>query len=135
MLNCLHYLGAHSSPDWQASLIHLEKEVAFKIESISHISKALGKNKERFKDIIIPAFRKVRQKIDEEQYDNTSEKGAIIYKSYLGYCIVKEVSKVNEFILVRPGFMWDRKLEDFVGYAQNEVYRPIKLDSYTQIII
>ncbi len=56
-----------------------------------------------------------------------AEKGQIIYKSPWGYCFVKEVSKQNEFSLIRPGFIWDDKHGDFIMHSNDEVYRAIPL--------
>ena len=59
-----------------------------------------------------------------------AEKGKLIYKSPWGYCLVKNVSKQNEFTLIRPGFLWDNKLCDFIMHSNDEVYRPIPIKSF-----
>ena len=54
----------------------------------------------------------------------------LIYKSPWGYCYVTEVSKQNDFTLIRPGFLCVDNIGDYIMHSDEEVFRPLKLGSF-----
>ena len=59
----------------------------------------------------------------------------MIYKLPWGYFLVKSVSKQKEFSLSRTGIIWDDKAGDFIKHSNDEVYSPIPLKSFINVMI
>lgn len=135
LLNCLHYLGEKDPETFNESLPLLKEGIARKISELKNPSAIVSSNFLWFEKRIIPAFEKTIRKIAAKQFDTTSAKGLIVYKSPWGYCFVKDVSQQNEFMLIRPGFMWDDTIGDFVMHNNDEEYHPIKFRSLISVEI
>jgi len=130
LLNCLHYLSDRNPESFKAILPELRKGIAEKIQSLKYPSNMVKENLQWFEKKIIPAYVRTIRQLHEKEFDTMAEKGQIIYKSPWGYCLVKDVSKQNEFTLSRPGFLWDEDRGDFIMHSNDEVYRPIPLKSF-----
>lgn len=135
LLNCLHYLSEKDPEIFNAKLPELRKGIAEKIESLKYPSNMLRENLQWFEKKIIPAYLRTIRKLHTKEFDTLAEKGQLIYKSPWGYCLVKDVSKQNEFTLVRPGFLWSEKFGDFIMHSNDEIYNPIKLSYFIQVSI
>jgi hypothetical protein len=135
LLNCLHYLGEKNPEAFDVLLPQLRKSIEEKIESLKHPSGLLSENWHWFERRIIPAFRKTIRQLEAKAFDSTCGKGQIIYKSPWGYCYVKDVSRQNDFTLIRSGFIWDNNLRDFIRHTNDEVYCPLKLTSFIQVLM
>jgi hypothetical protein len=133
ILNCLHYLSDRNPETFNAMLPALSKEIADKIESLKYPSNMLKENLQWFERKIVPAYLRTIRQIHAKDFDTIAEKGQLIYKSPWGYCLVKEVSKQNEFTLVRPGFMWNNDQYEFVNHSNNIFYHPIKLVNFIKV--
>jgi|GEM_PF-584187 len=133
LLNTLHYLG-DKNPSTINSLIRtVIAQLDTKIASLKHQSTNLSENVERFKSRIIPTFQNSLVRLHNMDFDSKTSRGKIIYKSPWGYCFVKGVTSKNYFTLVRPGFLWDEKQDDFVCYLANEIYKPINLPFFIEV--
>lgn len=135
ILNCLHYLSDRNPEKFNTMLPALRKGIAEKIESLKYPSNMLKENLNWFEKKIIPAYLRTIRQLQAKDFDTIAEKGQLIYKSPWGYCLVKDVSKQNEFTLIRPGFLWDDKLGDFIMHSNDEVYHPITLNSFILVKI
>ena len=135
LLNCLHYLSDRNPETFNSILPRLLEGIADKIKSLNYPSNILNTNLHWFEKKIIPAYVRTILHIYAKDFDKLAEKGQLIYKSPWGYCLVKDVSKQNEFKLIRPGFLWDDKLGDFILHSNDEVYRPIPLKSFVLVKI
>jgi hypothetical protein len=130
LLNCLHYLGDKNPAQFNNLWPELKKNISLKIDTLKHPQPSITENYTLFKKIVIPAYFKTINQLAAKQFNTSAGRGDIIYKSPLGYCYVKNVTIQNEFTLVRPGFMWDDDLEDFLKFTDDEKYHPIKLPSF-----
>lgn len=135
LLNCLHYLGEKNPSAFNAQLPQIMENVTKKVEQLKFSSGMLFENLQRFENRIIPAFLRAVTQLEAKGFKSISGKGQIIYKSPWGYCYVKEVSKQNDFTLIRPGFIWDNNLGDFIMYNNDEIYRPLRLDKFIEVPI
>lgn len=130
LLNCLHYLGYRNSNTFEREYPLLKKGVSEKAELLKHKAPLFQDNLNWFEKRILPAFKYTISKLERKEFDTTAAKGSIIYKSPWGYCLAKDISKHNEFTLIRPGFLWDDHLGDFVMHSNDEVYHPIPLKQF-----
>lgn len=135
LLNCLHYLSDRNPETFNTMLPVLRKGIVEKIESLKYSSNLLKQNLQWFEKKIIPAYLRTIHQLHAKEFDTIAEKGQLIYKSPWGYCLVRDVSKKNEFTLIRPGFLWDNKLGDFIMHNNDEVYHPIQLKSFILVAI
>jgi hypothetical protein len=130
LLNCLHYLGYRNSSSFDKEYPLLKRRVSEKGELLKHKAPQFQDNLNWFEKRILPAFNNTISKLEAKDFDKTASKGSIIYKSPWGYCWAKDISKHNEFTLIRPGFLWDDHLGDFVMHSNDEVYHPIPLKQF-----
>jgi hypothetical protein len=130
ILSCLHYLSDRNPEAFNAMLPALRKGIAEKIDSLKYSSNMLKENLQWFEKKIVPAYVRTIRQLHAKDFDTMAEKGQLIYKSPWGYCLVKDVSKQNEFTLIRPGFLWDDKQGDFIMHSNDEVYHPIPLKQF-----
>jgi hypothetical protein len=130
LLNCLHYLGYRNSSTFEREYPMIIKSVSEKAELLKHKVPLFQDNLNWFEKRILPAFKTTISKLERKEFDTTAAKGSIIYKSPWGYCWAKDISKYNEFTLIRPGFLWDDHLGDFVMHNNDEVYHPIPLKQF-----
>lgn len=133
LLNCLHYLGEKNPGAFNSQLAQFKERIVSKIELLKFSSNTINENLFRFENRVIPAFLRAVTQLEARDFVTSSGKGQIIYRSPWGYCYVKDVSKQNDFTLIRPGFIWDNNLRDFIMHNNDEVYRPIKLDKFIQV--
>ncbi len=130
LLNCLHYLGYRNSSTFDKEYPLLKKSISEKAELLKHKAPLFQDNLNWFEKRILPAFNNTISKLESKDFDTTAVKGSIIYKSPWGYCWAKDISKQNEFTLIRPGFLWDGDSSDFLMHSNDEVYRPIPLKQF-----
>lgn len=130
LLNCLHYLGDKTPTGFSSIWATLKKDIAIKASSLKHQSSLLKENTEWFERKAVPAFYQTITQLEKKQFETQASKGQIIYKSPWGYCYVKEVSKHNDFTLIRPGFLWDENIGDYSMHSDDEVFRPLRLGSF-----
>ncbi len=130
LLNCLHYLGYRKSSNFLKEYPSLKKSISVKAELLKHKAPLFQDNLKWFEKRILPAFNNTISKLESKDFDTTAVNGSIIYKSPWGYCWAKNISKHNEFTLIRPGFLWDDHLGDFVMHSNDEVYRPVPLKQF-----
>lgn len=134
LLNCLHYLGYRNSNIFDKEYTLLIKSISEKAELLKHKAPLFQDNLNWFEKRILPAFSNTISKLENKDFDTTATKGSIIYKSPLGYCWAKDISKHNEFALIRPGFLWDARIGDFIMHSNDEVYRPIPLKHFIVVM-
>jgi hypothetical protein len=130
ILNCLHYLGGNSPDLWGIELPLLKSKIEKRIESLKNHSIMLIDNYRWLWDEIIPLFIGAVDKLSYQKFESKVKKGQTIYKSPWGYCTVKNITSKNELTLVRPGFLWDKKLEDFVRHSDDPEYHPLSFQSF-----
>lgn len=135
LLNCLHYLGYRNSSNFTKLYPLLKKNVSEKAELLKHKTQLFQDNLMWFEKMLLPAFNNTIAKLERKNFDTKAIKGSIIYKSPWGYCWVKDISKQNEFTLIRPGFRWNNNLGDFVMHSNDEAYRPIPLKQFIIVYI
>jgi hypothetical protein len=135
LLNALHHLGEKTILGFDALWPELQRSITDKISSLKFPSSSVHENRIWFENKILPAFRKAIRKLDDKNFDTTAGRGQLIYKSPWGYCYVKDVSRNNDFTLIRPGFMWDNEIGDFIMHSNDEVYRPLRLPYFIQVEI
>lgn len=133
LLNCLHYLGYRNSSTFDKEYPLLKKSISEKAELLKHKAPLFRDNLNWFERRILPAFNNTISKLERNKFDTTAAKGSIIYKSPWGYCLAKEISKHNEFTLIRPGFLWDDHLGDFVMHSNDDIYHPIPLKKFIKV--
>lgn len=129
-LNTLHYLGWKNINDFDKNFKELKVKVSHRISGLKQRLKGLDENVGMFYRKICPAFKKVIKQLEDKKFHTSAIQGQIIYKSPWGYSYVQAVTITNEFTLIRPGFMWDYKKEEYVKYSPDEIYSPIKLSSF-----
>jgi hypothetical protein len=130
LLNALHNLGWKDVQDFSNNFSEMKKKILHRISELKHRANGLEENQKRFFERVCPAFRKVIKKISDKDFDTTASQGQIIYKSPLGYCYVHSVTMANDFTLIRPGFLWDDKKEDYFKHTPDEIYLPLKLPKF-----
>jgi hypothetical protein len=129
-LNALHYLGWKNIEDINCNFDALKNDINKRVSELKHRASGLEENLEMFFSMIYPAFKKVITKIKEKDFDVSADKGQIIYKSPFGYCYVDSISKSNDFTLIRPGFGWDYEKGDYIKHSPDEIYTPVRLNSF-----
>ena len=70
------------------------------------------------------------KQLADKNFDTSAVQGQIIYKSPWGYSYVHSVTKTNDFTLIRPGFLWDDAKSDYMKHSPDEIYLPLKLQSF-----
>jgi len=130
LLNTLHYLGWKDIEEFESNFSNLIKAIDQKISELKHRTNGIEENLKRFIRIVCPAFKSVITRRANLDFDKTAIKGQLIYSSLVGYCYIQSVTKTNDFTLIRPGFMWDDKQEDYLKHRPDEVYSPLKLSSF-----
>ena len=130
LLNTLHYLGWKDFKDFNTNFGDLKSKINQRITELKQRAKGLELNIEKFYTIICPAFKKSIKRLQEKNFDTNAIQGQIIYKSPWGYCYVQSVSNANNFVLIRPGFLWDDFKNCFMKHSTNEIYTPINLPSF-----
>ena len=135
LLNCLHYLGEKHLAEFRTALPFFKRNIVAKIDQLKHPSSALQDNLAWLEQKIIPAFERTIGQLEAKQFDSSATKGEIIYKSPFGYCFVKSVSQENEFNLIRPGFIWDDKVGDFLRHTDTDKYEPMRLSSFVRVLV
>jgi hypothetical protein len=130
LLNCLHYLGYRNTSTFENEYPFLKKNVFDKAQLLKYKTPLFQDNLNWLEKKILPAFNNTISNLERKDFDSTAVKGSIIYKSPWGYCWTKDISKYNEFTLIRPGFLWDDHLGDFVMHSNDEIYRPIPLKQF-----
>lgn len=135
LLNCLHYLGDKTPTGFNELWKDLYHSITKRSNSLKYLSGNGENNWNWFEHRIVRAFKKTLKQLEAKQFDFQSSKGTILYKSPWGYCFVKEVTKENDFTLSRPGFWWDDESQDFIKHTDDEVYRPLRLPQFIEVII
>lgn len=133
LLNTLHYLGWKEIVEFNNNIDEFKTKINNKVLDLKYTSNELKRNLDTFYNIICPAFCNVLKQISIKNFNTSTVQGKIIYKSPWGYCYVQSVTKTNEFVLCRPGFIWDSKRSDFIKYSSDEVYQPLKLNSFITV--
>ena len=108
----------------------LKNKISHRISELKHRASGLEQNLETFYRKVCPAFRKVIKQLEDKKFDTSAVNGQIIYKSPWGYCYVYSVTKTNDFTLIRPGFLWDDAKSDYMKHSPDEIYLPLKLQSF-----
>jgi hypothetical protein len=129
-LNTLHYLGWKDISEFDENLDRMTKQVNKRVSELKHRASGVEENLKLFFDKICPAFNNVLSKIADKYIDVSASQGQIIYKVYLGYCYIHSVNNSNDFTLIRPGFRWDKEKEDFLRHTPDEIYTPVRLNSF-----
>ncbi|MSP70354.1 MAG: hypothetical protein EXR20_08785 [Bacteroidetes bacterium] len=130
LLNTLHYLGWKDVEDFNNNFGELKTKITHRISELKHRASGLEQNLETFYKKVCPAFTKVIKRLADKNFDSSAIHGQIIYKSPWGYCYVHSVSKTNDFTLIRPGFLWDDAKSDYMKHSPDEIYLPLKLQSF-----
>lgn len=130
LLNTLHYLGERDVEDFNGKFRELKIKITHKISEMKNRTSGLKQNLDTFYRKVCPAFKKVIERIKNKDFETSAVQGQIIYKSPWGYCYVHSVTKTNDFILIRPGFLWDDDKADYMKHSPNEIYLPLKLQSF-----
>ena len=130
LLNTLHYLGWKNIDDFENNFDDLQIKINLRISDLKQRTKGLEQNLMVFYYKVCPAFKKVMKQLAEKNFDTLAVQGQIIYKSPWGYSYVQSVNKINDFTLVRPGFMWDDVKEDYIKHSPDEIYLPLRLSSF-----
>ncbi|MCB0537334.1 MAG: hypothetical protein KDE33_07365 [Bacteroidetes bacterium] len=130
LLNSLHYLGWKDVEDFNDNFGELKSKITHRISELKQRANGLEQNLETFYKKVCPAFKKVIQQLADKNFDTLAVNGQIIYKSPWGYCYVHSVTKTNDFTLIRPGFLWDDAKSDYMKHSPDEIYLPIKLQSF-----
>ena len=135
LLNCLHYLGDKTPSGFDALWPRLYSAVYERKKVLKNLTGSAEENWDWFETRIVRAFKKAIKRLDTQKFDNETLTGDIIYKSPWGYCYVKNMTKGGDMTLVRPGFIWDEKEQDFVKHADDEIYRPLRLPQFIKVKI
>ena len=135
LLNCLHYLGEKNPTEFGRVLPSLKLNIIAKLEQLKNPSSSLQDNLVWLEKKIIPAFERTIIQLEAKQFGSIASKGEILYKSPLGYCFVRGVTKENEFTLVRPGFLWDDGVGDFLRHTNTDKYEPVRLSSFVRVLV
>ncbi|MCX6304399.1 MAG: hypothetical protein NT040_05490 [Bacteroidetes bacterium] len=133
LLNSLHCFGWKAIEPFDFNINRIKEKINNSVSELKHRSSGLDENLERFFNRALPVFREVIQKITNKEFNVEAIKGQFLYKSPFGFCYVDSVNKPNEFILVRPGFIWDNDKEEYIRHSTDEIYTPIKLSSFISI--
>ncbi len=134
-LNTLHYLGWRDSFDFEKNYPDLSQDVTEKISNLKFRAKKLDENWLIFQSRICFMFLAINKRRESKAFNTGAVKGQILYSSLVGYCYIKDIPKANEFILIRPGFLWDEDKFDFVRHQPNDEYRPLPIKNYITINI
>lgn len=126
----MHYLGWKVKDNFNNYLDELFSKITLRIYDLKYKVSSLDQNLAVFQKKVCPSFNKVITRIAEKNFDSVALKGQIIYKSPWGYCYVHSITKTNEFTLVRPGFLWDKKKADYLKHSADEIYSPLKISSF-----
>ena len=135
VLNCLHYLSDRNPESFNDLLPLLKKGIRDKIRALKYPSVFLSENLEFFETDIVSAYFKTIKQLAKKEFETIGERGKMIYKSPWGYCFVRDISKQNEFTLIRPGFIWDDKQGDFIMHNDDEIYKPLLLTTFISVTI
>lgn len=130
LLNTLHYLGWKDVENFNNNFGELKIKISHRISELKHRASGLEQNLETFYRKVCPAFKKVIMQLADKKFDTSAVNGQIIYKSPWGYCYVHSVTKTNDFTLIRPGFLWDDAKSDYMKHSPDEIYLPLKLQSF-----
>lgn len=130
ILNTLHYLGWKNVDDFNNNIDELKTKITHRISELKQRASGLEQNLETFYRKVCPAFKKVLKRLADKNFDTSAVNGQIIYKSPWGYCYVHSVTKTNDFTLIRPGFLWDDAKSDYMKHSPDEIYLPLKLQSF-----
>lgn len=130
LLNTFHYLGWKDVEDFNNNFGELKTKITHRISELKQRANGLEQNLETFYRKVCPAFKKVIKKLADKNFDTSAVQGQIIYKSPWGYCYVHSVTKTNDFTLIRPGFLWDDAKSDYMKHSPDEIYLPLKLQSF-----
>lgn len=130
LLNTLHYLGWKDVKVFNDNFGELKNKINHRISELKHRASGLEQNLETFYRKVCPAFEKVIKRLADKNFDISAFNGQIIYKSPWGYCYVHSVTKTNDFTLIRPGFLWDDAKSDYLKHSPDEIYLPLKLQSF-----
>ena len=130
LLNTLHYLGLKDIEDFNNNFGELKTKITHRISELKHRASGLEQNLETFYRKVCPAFKKVIKRLADKNFDTSAVQGQIIYKSPWGYSYVHSVTKTNEYTLIRPGFLWDDDKADYMKHSPDEIYLPLKLQSF-----
>jgi hypothetical protein len=135
LLNAMHYLGWKDAVCSDNKFNEFKSGINERITELKHRAIGLNDNIERFFFKICPAFEQVIKKLADKKFDTSATKGSLIYKSPWGYCYVQSVDFPNKYTLIRPGFLWDKEIGDYLKYRPTEVYTPMELNSFILIDI
>jgi hypothetical protein len=130
LLNTLHYLGWKDVDDFNSNFGELKAKIIHRISELKQRANGLEQNLEKFYRRVCPAFKKVLKQLGDKNFDTSAVHGQIIYKSPWGYCYVHSVTKTNDFTLIRPGFLWDDGKAEYMKHSPDEIYLPLKLQSF-----
>lgn len=130
LLNTFHYLGWKDVEDFNNNFGELKTKITHRISELKQRANGLEQNLETFYRKVCPAFKKVIKQLADKNFDTSAVQGQIIYKSPWGYCYVHSVTKTNDFTLIRPGFLWDDAKSDYMKHSPDEIYLPLKLQSF-----
>lgn len=130
LLNTFHYLGWKDVEDFNKNFGELKTKITHRISELKQRANGLEQNLETFYRKVCPAFKKVIKQLADKNFDTSAVQGQIIYKSPWGYCYVHSVTKTNDFTLIRPGFLWDDAKSDYMKHSPDEIYLPLKLQSF-----
>lgn len=130
LLNTLHYLGWKDVDDFNSNFGELKAKIIHRISELKQRANGLEQNLEIFYRRVCPAFKKVLKQLGDKNFDTSAVHGQIIYKSPWGYCYVHSVTKTNDFTLIRPGFLWDDGKAEYMKHSPDEIYLPLKLQSF-----
>lgn len=130
LLNTLHYLGWKDVDDFNSNFGELKAKIIHRISELKQRANGLEQNLEIFYRRVCPAFKKVLIQLGDKNFDTSAVNGQIIYKSPMGYCYVHSVTKTNDFTLIRPGFLWDDGKAEYMKHSPDEIYLPLKLQSF-----
>ena len=130
LLNTLHYLGWKDVEDFNNNFGELKTKITHRISELKHRASGLEQNLETFYRKVCPAFKKVIKRLADKNFDTSAVQGQIIYKSPWGYSYVHSVTKTNEYTLIRPGFLWDDDKADYMKHSPDDIYLPLKLQSF-----
>jgi hypothetical protein len=130
LLNTLHYLGWKGVEDFNNNFGELKTKITHRISELKHRASGLEQNLETFYRKVCPTFKKVIIRIADKNFDTLAVQGQIIYKSPWGYSFVHSVTKTNDFTLIRPGFLWDDDKADYMKHSPDDIYLPLKLQSF-----
>lgn len=130
LLNTLHYLGWKDVENFNSTFGELKIKISHRISELKHRASGLEQSLEIFYRKVCPAFKKVIKQLADKNFDTSAVNGQIIYKSPWGYCYVHSVTKTNDFTLIRPGFLWDDAKSDYMKHSPDEIYLPLKLQSF-----